>query len=125
MIARAVLLEALQALEADPELATRLRVVLGLFPLGGSDELVRLAETGVSPRTLRRAIAAGELSAVKVGRDLCLRRKDLDAWVATKTVKPGERREPRKPDVAKTPAQRAIERARGAGALRVVAGGQG
>lgn len=44
------------------------------------DEAARLASSSVS--TLRRAIAAGELRAAKIGSSVRVRPIDLDAWLA-------------------------------------------
>lgn len=82
------------------------------------DEHLPLRETEYSPRTLRRAIAAGELEASLVGRELRVRRRALEAWVAKKRVPPRELRAREK-----TPAERAIDRGLRSGALRFVAGG--
>jgi excisionase family DNA binding protein len=78
-------------------------------------ELLPLRATGQSVRTLRAAIAAGELAAVKVGRELQVRREDLDRWIASRAVAPRQAK-PRE----LSPAERAIEDARRRGALRVV-----
>jgi excisionase family DNA binding protein len=73
---------------------------------------------GASPRTLRAAIAAGELVAVRVGRELRARPSDLAAWLEKRRVRPRQR-----PERELSPAQRAIEGARQKGALRVVGAG--
>lgn len=39
--------------------------------------------TSVSERTIRRAIAAGQLAALKCGRELRISRVALDAWAAS------------------------------------------
>jgi excisionase family DNA binding protein len=82
-------------------------------------DLLALKETSVSVRTSRAAIAAGELPAVKVGREFKVRRADLDAWLAARAVKPRERQQPER---ELTAAERAIERARRSGTLRIVGG---
>lgn len=77
-----------------------------------------LRDAGVSIRTLRAAIAAGELPAVKVGREYQLRRADLDAWRSAHRVAPRDRKTTQpKPQTA---AQRALARAQARGDLRVV-----
>jgi excisionase family DNA binding protein len=87
-------------------------------PAADQDEDVPLRATGYSPRTLRRAIAAGELEASLVGRELRIRRRALEAWIAKKRVTPRET-----PPREKTLAERAIERGVRNGTLRYVAGG--
>jgi excisionase family DNA binding protein len=77
-----------------------------------ADEWTPLAGCGVSVRTLRAAIKAGELPASKVGREYRVRRADLTAWMT------GRRVEPRQTE--QTPAERAIARAANAGRLRRV-----
>jgi excisionase family DNA binding protein len=83
---------------------------------GASTDTLPLRACGVSIRTLRSAIASGELTAVKTGREFRVRRVDLDAWLATRTVEPKAR--------AKTvpPADDPVSRALRTGALRVVKG---
>jgi excisionase family DNA binding protein len=82
----------------------------------GADDRVPLAAAGVPVRTLRKAIKAGELVAVRAGRSYFVRRADLDAWLTAQ-----KRFEPRqKPEAPKSEADRAIERARRSGALRPV-----
>ena len=84
------------------------------------DGWLALKDCGVSPRTTRRAIAAGELPAVKVGREYQVQRADLEAWREGRRVAPRERKlaQP-KPQSA---AQRALARAQARGELRVVGG---
>ncbi len=38
------------------------------------------------PRTLRRAISAGELTGYKIGKSLRVRLDDLDAWAESKAM---------------------------------------
>ena len=39
----------------------------------------------ISPRTLQRAAAVGDLAVVRIGhRTVRIRREDLDAWIASK-----------------------------------------
>ncbi len=74
-----------------------------------------LKACGAPLRTLRAAIRAGELPAVKVGREYQIRRTDLGAWLQARQVKPRP-----KPEVEESEADRAIARARRSGALRSV-----
>ena len=90
-------------------------VAAALGPRAKTDELVPLAAAGVPVRTLRRAIGADELTATKIGREYRIRRADLDAWLEARRVAPRAKREP-----VQTEADRAIERARRAGALRSI-----
>ena len=78
-------------------------------------ELVPLNQAGVSVRTLRRAIRAGELTAVKAGRSYVVERAALAAWLESRRVRPNAKAEP-----VQTEADRAIARARRSGALRPV-----
>lgn len=41
---------------------------------------------GLHPRTIRRAISAGELPGYKIGRALRVRVDELDAWVRSKAI---------------------------------------
>jgi excisionase family DNA binding protein len=75
-----------------------------------NDALLTLRQTGVSTRTLRAAIAAGDLPAMKVGREFRVRRADLDAWLAARAVAP----RPAPAPAADDPVTRALRR----GALR-------
>ena len=89
-------------------------------PQPAASEWLELKDCGVSVRTLRSAIAAGELPAVKVGRAYEVRRTDLEAWRAAQRVAPRERETAQaKPQTA---AQRALARAQARGELRVVGG---
>lgn len=114
----ALLARMLDAIEADPELAARLRRLLG-----GSDDAtpIPLATTGQPVRVLRRAIRSGELQAVRVGREYRVTRGDLAEWLEARRVapRPAAVRQPT------TAAERAIDRARRTGALRVVGGSRG
>ena len=47
-------------------------------------------ELGVTLRTLYRLIDGGELIAYKIGRVIRLRRNDLDAYIDSTRLKPGE-----------------------------------
>lgn len=49
--------------------------------VGSSDPLIGHRDAGVPPRTWRRAIKEGALSATKVGRELRARRSAVDAWL--------------------------------------------
>lgn len=119
MIARAILAEVAEALEADPELAGRVRSALGLDTARPPGETLALRECGPPVRTLRAAIASGELAAVKVGREYRVRRADLDGWLESRRVEPGERQ----PKARKlSAAERAIARARRDGSIRLVGG---
>jgi excisionase family DNA binding protein len=90
-----------------------------------ADELVSLEaahhSTGISVRTMRAAIRAGDLEAAKVGREYRITRAALDGWLDGRRVRPSPRTEPTR---ELTAAERAIERARRAGALRVVGAGR-
>jgi len=44
------------------------------------------AELALSERTIRRAIAAGDLPAYKVGKSVRIRRADLEAWLESKRL---------------------------------------
>jgi len=120
MIGRALLAEVAEALESDPELAARVRTALGLDgPATAAAETLRLRDAGPPVRTLRAAIARGELAAMRVGREYRVRRGDLEAWLESRRVAPGRReRQPKKQSAA----ERAVARARRAGSLRVVGG---
>jgi excisionase family DNA binding protein len=48
------------------------------------------AHVGVTPRTLYRFVNDGELQAFKLGRVLRFRRTDVDAFLETKRVQPGD-----------------------------------
>lgn len=119
----AVLLsELINALEQDEVLAERARRVLALKD-SHSSELVPLGEAGMPVRTLRAAIAAKELPASFVGRQYLVRRVDLMMWLENRPSRqpPRKRKRKRNPEEAQqSPAQRAIERARRGGTLRVV-----
>jgi len=114
-LARAMLLGLVEVLEGDPELAARIRAAVA----GTSDEPMPLSSYPESARVLRAAIKRGELPADRVGRDLCVRPSARAAWLETRRVRPGERPAKR---IALSPAERAIERARLSGALRIVSG---
>jgi excisionase family DNA binding protein len=58
-----------------------------------TDELVPLRSTGVSVRTLRAAIRAGDLKAIRVGREYRVRRSDLAASLDGRRVQPTPRTE--------------------------------
>ncbi|HEX4475838.1 MAG TPA: helix-turn-helix domain-containing protein, partial [Polyangiaceae bacterium] len=88
------------------------------------ETLLPLKSCGVSVRTLRGAIKRGELAASLVGRELLVRRADLQAWIDGRRVRADEHDESR-PAPTRTPAQRAIDRARLEGSLRVVGGSKG
>ena len=51
---------------------------------------VAAEELGVTLRTLYRLIDGGQLTAYKIGRVIRLRRNDLDAYIDSTRVKPGE-----------------------------------
>lgn len=91
-------------------------------PAQPEEKLLPLRQTGLSPRTLRAAIAAGSLPAVRVGRDLLVRRSDVDAWLERRRVAPKERG--RSAPEPSTPATRAIQQARAQGRLRVLGAGR-
>jgi excisionase family DNA binding protein len=81
--------------------------------MGTAEDLLTLTECGAPIRTLRTAIKAGALPAVKTGREYRVRRTDLDAWLAARAVEP-------KPDRRPTPPDDPVSRALRTGALRVV-----
>lgn len=112
--AHALLLACRDALRSDPELRAELRALL----TESSDKPIPLSKCGESVRTLRAAIAAGELDATKCGRSYYVTRDALEAWRVSRRVQPRERAQ-REPS---SPAERAIERARRSGALRLVGG---
>lgn len=85
--------------------------------LQAPSEWLTLQDSGLSVRTLRAAIASGELDAVRVGREYRVRRSDLEAWIGGRRVTP----EPR-PEKRQSAAERALERARRDGSLRLVGG---
>ncbi len=76
-----------------------------------------LRACGVSVRSLRAAIADGDLPACKVGREYRVRRADLDHWLEARKVEARPAAEPKG-----SPADRAVARAMGAGSLRLVGG---
>lgn len=80
--------------------------------LTSGDQWLALRDTGVSVKTLRKAITSGDLAARKVGRSLMVRRADLDAWL--------ERRPLRTPTPTVEPGEDPIAAALAAGKLRVV-----
>ncbi|HET7539992.1 MAG TPA: helix-turn-helix domain-containing protein [Polyangiaceae bacterium] len=80
-----------------------------------SSELVPLNRAGVPVRTLRNAIRVGELVAAKAGREYLVERSALTAWLAARRVRPKSKAEP-----VETEVDRALARARRAGALRPV-----
>jgi excisionase family DNA binding protein len=56
---------------------------------GGAKPMMTYQEAAelmvISPRTLRRAAAVGDLAVVRIGhRTVRIRRDDLDAWIASK-----------------------------------------
>lgn len=81
---------------------------------------LRLQELGIPVRTARRAIKTGELVASLVGREYRVTPAARDAWLEARRVRP---REPRPDAKHESAAQRAILRARSAGALRAIPGG--
>lgn len=113
-----LLFEALvAAAEAEPDLAKRALLAFGVRAPGADSELVKLRDVGVPVRTLRAGIAKGELTAVRVGREYLVRRKDLDDWLDRARVKT---RTPKPCVTEQSAADRAIARARSEGRLRVV-----
>jgi hypothetical protein len=83
-----------QALEVG-RLVLRLAELLGIGatpaadPLLTADRIVAtFAESGVTERVAADAMRAGELPAVKVGRRLAARPSDVEAWLASRKVKP-------------------------------------
>ncbi|HEX4474062.1 MAG TPA: helix-turn-helix domain-containing protein [Polyangiaceae bacterium] len=123
-LAHALLVQVLDAIESDPALAQRARaLLLGEVP-ASKETLLPLKSCGVSVRTLRGAIKRGELEASLVGRELLVRAADLQTWIDGRRVRADEH-EHVAPNMKKTPAQRAIDRARLEGSLRVVGGSKG
>ena len=51
------------------------------------------AAVGCSPQTLRRAIWAGELECLRVGREIRIRRADLSAYLRRRVSFPGNKKE--------------------------------
>lgn len=80
--ARALLVAMLDAIERDPELRARLRAVLTDEP--PKPAWISIGDAGVSKRALREAIGRGELNAKKVGRELCIEVRALNAWMETR-----------------------------------------
>jgi excisionase family DNA binding protein len=110
-------------LEDDDIQAIAAAVAAMLRPSVPGGDLVPLKQCGYPVRTLRRAIAEGELVGAKVGREYVVSATALAAWLNSKRVTPANSREPRcKPQSA---AERAIARARNAGSLRAIPGGGG
>lgn len=113
--------ELAQALRAQAAALLALADVAEASPVAptvaDASALVGPADVGVTPRTWRAASARGELSTVRVGRCLLARREDVDAWLATRTVRPRQPA-PR----TESPADRAVAEARRSGALHVVGG---
>jgi excisionase family DNA binding protein len=86
----------------------------------GSERVSLRDARGASVRQLRAAIASGELAAVRLGREYRVAQGDVDEWIASRPVAPNIRGGA-SPKVG-TAAERAIDRARRAGSLRVVGG---
>lgn len=108
-------------LEDDDIQAIAAAVAAMLRPSVPGGDLVPLKRCGYPVRTLRRAIAQGELVGTKVGREYVVSAAALAAWLDSKRVSPAAGREPRsKPQSA---AERAIARARKSGSLRALPGG--
>lgn len=115
-VGAAVLAELVAALEAEPAIAGRLRCVLGLEAHARADDVLDARGSGLSVREFRAAIRRGELRASRVGRRYLVRRADLDAYLASRQVKP-RARQALKP---KSAAAAAVDRAIARGELRVV-----
>ena len=107
---------ALSALRAAEELLEA-ELEQDATPVTQAEDLVPLLKCGVPVRTARRAIKLGELPASLVGREYLLRRADLAKWLDGRRVQPRPAAEREQ-----SPAERAIDRARRSGALRVVGG---
>ena len=54
----------------------------------GSREAAR--QLGITPRTLYRPIDTGEIPAYRVGRVIRLKQADIDAFIETSRIRPGE-----------------------------------
>ncbi|MEZ4375499.1 MAG: helix-turn-helix domain-containing protein [Polyangiaceae bacterium] len=80
--------------------------------LTSGDQWLALRDVGVSVKTLRQAIKSGALPARKVGRNLMVRRADVDAWM--------ERRPFRAPTPTAEPGADPLAAALAAGKLRVI-----
>ena len=73
------------------------RAVLALLallvpPAAAANDLLRIAVAAqiaaTSVRVVRDAIRSGDLAAFGRQRDRCVRRSDLDAWIASRASKP-------------------------------------
>jgi excisionase family DNA binding protein len=53
-----------------------------------ADAWVDSAEAEVPQRTIRRAVAAGELTGSRVGKRLLVRRSELDRWIGEHRAQP-------------------------------------
>lgn len=109
----------LQLEPADIE-AIAAAVAAKLQPGKPSAALLPLDECGPPVRTLRAEIRAGKLAATRIGRSYYIERADLNRWLESRRYDPRQRSTRRNCESAKTAADRAIERAQRAGALRVV-----
>ena len=109
----------LQLEPADIE-AIASAVAAKLQPAKPSGDLLALDQCGPPVRTLRSEIRAGKLPAKQIGRSYYVERADLNRWLESRRFEPSMRPK-RKPEPPKSAAQRALDRAQRAGALRVVA----
>lgn len=102
-----------EAIRAAVRIEVRDAVREAIAEYRSADEWLLLADVGVPVRTLRVAIRTGELAARKAGRNLVVRRSDVDAWLAAR---------PLRPVAAATPAQGEdpLVAALAAGRLKVV-----
>ncbi len=105
------------ALEAADVQAIAKAVAALLRPAVAGNDLLPLERCGPPIRTLRAAIARGELAAAKVGRGYLVSAQALAAWLELRRVAPRAETRTEKPQTA---AERAIARARRAGSLRAV-----
>lgn len=118
--ARARLAAAVRA-QADAliALAATLEVDDEPAPASTGDELLSLRKTGLPLSSVRSAIRRGELPAVRVGRELRIRRSDLDRWINTL---PGASTGPATPP--SDDVDDAINRMIARGKLRAIRGGR-
>lgn len=96
-------------------------VAAKLQPAKPPGDLLALDQCGPPVRTLRAEIRTGKLAAKRIGRSYYIAREDLNRWLESRRFDPASRPKRKKTEPAKSAAERALERAQRAGALRVVA----